>query len=173
MTTGGRGYPSPCPNHVTPTTPTNGPTLDGSILYNGMPLLLSSIRTRPKSEPQGRFDHLRGTYSNYPYIQRTLEQSNCDYRLGHSPCPTAREEQQQEPPASPDFVMLIPVTPDASQDEDEAGRMSLDLRQDQAWAEEPPLLASTARSRSPRSEEESLKAEEVARQEGERPDVDR
>ena len=87
MTTSGGGWPAgrqgpPCP--PTPSTPTNGPTRDGSILYNGVPLLLSSIRTRPKSEPPGRFDHLRGTYANYPYIQRTLEHSNCDYRLGVS-----------------------------------------------------------------------------------------
>ena len=173
-TTDGSGYQVSCTNPVTPTTPTNGPTRDGSILYNGVPLLLSSIRTRPKSEPPSRFDHLRGTYANYPYIQRTLEQSNCDYRLEHSPCPTAREEQR-EPPASPDFVMLIPVTshtPDVTQDDEDSRGMSLDLRQNQAWTEEPPLLVSTARSRSPRSEG-SAKAEEMIVQEGEHLDSDR
>ncbi|KAL8583489.1 hypothetical protein ACOMHN_056299 [Nucella lapillus] len=147
-------------------TPTNGPTKDGSILYNGKPFLLSSLRTRPSSEPPSRFDHLRGAHGKaYPYIQKTLEQSNCEYRVGASPCHTAREDRAREGGLSPDFVMLIPVTSPVSDvtsrggrrdadEEDEAG--SLGFETGQAWAEaEGPLLVSTARSRSPGSEERS------------------
>ena len=100
---------------------------------------------RPKSEPPARFDHLRGArHANHPDIQRTLEQSNCEYRV--SPCQTAREPEPD--PSTSDFVMLIPVTSEAS---DVTGDDVV-----RAWDEEEedegPVLASTARSRSPGSD---------------------
>ncbi|XP_070183771.1 uncharacterized protein [Littorina saxatilis] len=163
MTTGGSHRPYPYP--LTPSTPTNGPTQLGSILYNGEHLQLSSMRTRPQSEPPSRFDHLRGTYVNYPYIQRVLEQSNCDYRLVSSPCHTAREEGYRVKDSfdPTDFVMLVPVTRDDVRDH-------VTVRQKtEAWAEEDgPLLASTARSRSPMSGGSQKNVEERGELEGDR-----
>ncbi|XP_076440984.1 uncharacterized protein LOC143280236 [Babylonia areolata] len=166
-TTTGARQQLPVPPPQAPSTPTNGPTKDGSILYNGKPLLLSAIRARPNSEPPSRFDHLRGAHGKaYPYIQRTLEQSNCEYRVGATPCGTARGDDRRDGSLSPDFVMLIPVMSEVSdvtakeEEDDVVGDRATDERlaawqKGQAWTEDAPLLASTARSRSPRSEERS------------------
>nr|KAG5711723.1 hypothetical protein BaRGS_023487 [Batillaria attramentaria] len=126
---------------VPPSTPTNGPTKDGSVLYNGA---LESLRCRPKSEPAGRFDHLRRAYTNYPTIQRVLEQSNCEYRLVATPRKKVRDADKKEfifiPASSPDFYSdmfdyddVISSTPRDSRNE--------------AWSTDPLALSVAAKDK--------------------------
>ncbi|PVD23237.1 hypothetical protein C0Q70_16500 [Pomacea canaliculata] len=102
------GYPS-CP--VTSRPPTNGPTRDGSVLYRTTPLVLSSIRTRPRSESVSRFNHLRGTTEIHPSIQQALMQSNCEYRLVTSSTSVDRDAGGQQPRArqGTGFIKFVPM----------------------------------------------------------------
>ncbi|XP_069126058.1 uncharacterized protein [Argopecten irradians] len=58
----------------------NGPSHDGSLLYNKRGKVLNSIRLRPQSEPIGRYNHEKGKLVP-PEIQRTLCQSNNEFRV--------------------------------------------------------------------------------------------
>ena len=91
------------------TFPNNGPSKDGSILYNPPSLLLGAGQVPPESELARRFDHLRGTCSRYPHIQRTLEMSNWQYRVDMRPF-HKEKRQERKPPPSPHFVLLKPYT---------------------------------------------------------------
>ena len=73
----------------------NGPSKDGSILYNIKPSLLS-IKDRPKSEPISKFNHLRFKSENYPEIMRTIEKTNCDYRIVTVQTTSQRNEEEEE-----------------------------------------------------------------------------
>lgn len=58
----------------------NGPTHDGSVLYNKRSSVLNSIRLRPKSEPPTRFNHLKSEVIQ-PQIRQTLCRSNREYTV--------------------------------------------------------------------------------------------
>ncbi|XP_033736616.1 uncharacterized protein LOC117324895 isoform X2 [Pecten maximus] len=62
----------------------NGPSQDGSLLYNKRGKVLNSIRLRPQSEPVGRYNHEKGKIVP-PEIQKTLCQSNNEFRVLTSP----------------------------------------------------------------------------------------
>ncbi|XP_067678674.1 uncharacterized protein [Haliotis asinina] len=103
----------PRPN-TTPHLPTQtcsnslrtGPTQYGSVLYNKKPMMLSSIRVRPKSEP-GKYSHTRGRTN--PGIERALHQSNSDYMVrctsdtrGQTPWPHSKTSRH---PSSDHFLI--------------------------------------------------------------------
>ncbi|XP_021340362.1 uncharacterized protein LOC110441514 isoform X2 [Mizuhopecten yessoensis] len=73
----------------------NGPSHDGSLLYNKRGKVLNSIRLRPQSEPVCRYNHEKGKIVP-PEIQRTLCQSNSEFRVlttpmsVHPPSPRSR-----------------------------------------------------------------------------------
>lgn len=91
-----------------PTTPTNGPTRDGSILYNNTPFLLNSIRTRPQSEVvPSRFDHLRGANTHYPEIQEILARRNQEYRVISA---STHQGYDTYPLTSPEYCQLVEVS---------------------------------------------------------------
>ncbi|XP_076462394.1 uncharacterized protein LOC143294795 isoform X2 [Babylonia areolata] len=157
------------PPHPHPHPLTNGPTRNGSILYNShRSLLLSSMRTRRPgtetsttpttsslSSSSGRFDHLRGSPWQHPDIQRTLELSNCEYRVGVLSPSCRPTHPATHSPLSPRFVTLIPVTSHISdviqEEEEESNDCDVSVKVEPVLAEEEEeeiLGSNTAGSRS-------------------------
>ncbi|XP_060085949.1 uncharacterized protein LOC132565326 [Ylistrum balloti] len=85
----------------------NGPSYDGSLLYNKRGKVLNSIRLRPQSEPVGRYNHVKGKIVP-PEIQKTLCQSNNEFRVLTSPMPIHPPSPRSRSSSISDFK-LVPL----------------------------------------------------------------
>jgi hypothetical protein len=113
---------------LTSHTPTNGPTKEGSILYNGSALL--HMRNRPSSEPAKRFDHLRGMQVQYPLIQQIMQQSNKEYKVIPTPCAKAARAAADTSFTKPESDIkseTVPSAPPTIADSVKDGSVCFDL----------------------------------------------
>lgn len=85
----------------------NGPTYNGSILYNKRSNMLNSIRLRPKSEPPTRFNHLK-SQTIQPQIKQTLCRSNREYTVSCVTPQNSKLERSNSTISNRSEFMLIP-----------------------------------------------------------------
>ena len=57
----------------------NGPSRDGSVLYNSRQMMLNAIRIRPHSEPVGIFNHEKNKCN--PGLDKEIDEKNVNYTL--------------------------------------------------------------------------------------------
>lgn len=100
----------------------NGPTHDGSVLYNKRSSVLNSIRLRPKSEPPTRFNHLKSE-TVQPQIKQTLCRSNMNYTVS---CVTQTKAQPARSISTMSYRSDLRLIPNGSlSSDDEFGRSEL------------------------------------------------
>lgn len=85
----------------------NGPTQNGSLLYNKRSNMLNSIRLRPKSEPPSRFNHLKSE-TVQPQIRQTLCRSNREFTVSCVSTTKSQTSRSVSTVSNKSEFMLIP-----------------------------------------------------------------